>query len=577
MLALALATLQQHSAHVPVRDGTRIAVDVYLPEGRAPGARVPALLELTRYGRAREDARTGAPLSELGPLERHFLAHDYAIVKVDVRGTGASFGTRPSEYGREEVRDGRDVVAWVVAQDWCDGNVGAYGTSYSGTTAELLAAAGHPAVKAVVIGWSDFDSYRSPIWPYGMYAESLSKEWSALVAGLDRNDVSDGTSVRRVLGDTDGALLRAAVAEHSKNPDVHTVARAAEFRDQKAGSDTWAETSAIHWKKEIEASKAAMLVFASWFDSGTAEGALLRFQHFSNPQSLVILASDHGGGTHASPFAVSRSVVPARPSYAEQMELRRLFFDRWLKGADNESARWPKIRYWNLGEEALRSCEVWPPPGVERVRFFLAPEGRLTPELPAAASEVRHAVDFGVTTGKANRWGTQMGRPVLALDQREEMDERMLVFDTEPLEEELQITGTPVVTLRLAADVTDCAVLAYLEAVDLDGRSRYLTEGGLRLVHRKLDPAPDLPDGLPQHSFESGDALALVAGETVELTFRLHPLAVRLEPGHALRLALAGADSGSLERCPASGAVNWTLTLGGTSAAHLEIPVEPSR
>lgn len=577
MLALALAALQEHSVYVPVRDGTRLAVDVYLPDSHVPGARHPALLELTRYGRAREEASTGRPLASLDALDRHFLAHDYAVVKVDVRGAGASFGSRRSEYGREEVRDGRDLVAWVVAQDWCDGNVGAYGTSYSGTTAELLTAAGHPAVKAVVIGWSDFDSYRSPIWPYGIYAESLAREWSALVAGLDRNDVGQGVGVRRVHGDTDGALLSAALAEHAQNADVHSAARAAEFRDQRTGSDTWAETSALHWKKEIEASKAAMLVFASWFDSGTAEGALLRFQHFSNPQSLVILASDHGGATQASPFTVSRSVVPAQPSYAEQMELRRLFFDRWLKGADNECARWPKIRYWNLGEEALRSCESWPPPGVERRKLFLAPEGRLSPEAPAAASEVRHAVDFSVTTGKANRWGTQMGRPVLALDQREEMDARMLVFDTEPLAEELQLVGTPVVTLRFAADVADCAVLAYLEVVDLDGRSRYLTEGGLRLVHRKLDPAPELPDGLPQHSFESADALALVPGEPVELTFRLHPIAVRLEPGHTVRLALAGADAGTLERFPATGAVNWTLTLGGAVRAHLELPSVPVR
>ena len=574
MLAHLLVACQQHSVHVPVRDGTRIAVDVYLPDGHVAGTRHPVLLELTRYGRAREDAQSGEPLPSLGGLDRHFLAHDYAVLKVDVRGTGASFGSRTSEYGREEVRDGRDLVEWVVAQDWCDGNVGAYGTSYSGTTAELLAAAGHPAVKAVVIGWSDFDSYRSPIWPYGIYAESLAKEWSALVAGLDRNDVARfGSSVRRVLGDTDGALLRAAVAEHAKNADVHAVARAAEFRDRKTGSDTWAETSAIHWKKEIEASQSAMLVFASWFDSGTAEGALMRFQHFSNRQSLVILASDHGGATHASPYVVSRSVVPARPSFEEQMEMRRLFFDRWLRGAENESAHWPKLRYWNLGEETWRASETWPPPGVERRKLFLAPEGRLAPEPPTAASEVRHAVDFGVTTGKANRWGTQMGRPVLALDQREEMDERMLVFDTEPFEEELQLTGTPTLTLRFAADVSDCAVLAYLEDVDLDGRSRYLTEGGLRLVHRKLDAHPDLPDGLPQHSFESTDALALVPGEPVELTFRLHPVSVRLEPGHTLRLALAGADAGTLARFPAQGAVNWSVTLGGAVPSFVELPV----
>ena len=159
---------ESQSAHyVTVRDSVRLAVDVNLPPGREVGDAHPALLELTRYGRSGEEAGTGQPIPSLGPLDRFFLDHGYVVVKVDARGSGASFGTRPVEYGPEEVRDGYDVVEWVVQQSWSDGTVGAYGTSYSGTTAELLAAVDHPAVKAVVPGWSDFDMYESPARPYG--------------------------------------------------------------------------------------------------------------------------------------------------------------------------------------------------------------------------------------------------------------------------------------------------------------------------------------------------------------------------------------------------------------------------
>ena len=181
---------QDSSVYVRMKDGTRLAVDVYLPAGRAQDETFPALLELTRYWRSTENATTGSPFLSLGPLDGHLLANDYALVKVDVRGTGASFGTRPIEYGRQEVRDGHDVVEWVVTQAWCSGAVGAYGTSYTGTTAELLTAVKHAAVKAVIPGWSDFDIYRSPARPYGLHAKSLIDTWGELVGWMDENSSS---------------------------------------------------------------------------------------------------------------------------------------------------------------------------------------------------------------------------------------------------------------------------------------------------------------------------------------------------------------------------------------------------
>ena len=126
------------SHYIAAEDGTRLAADVYLPAG-GDGAQYPALLTLTRYRRGLEDPETGERINTLSGLDLHFLAHGYALVKVDARGSGASFGTRPVEYGRQEVLDAYDVVDWVVSRAWSNGTVGAYGTSYTGTTAELLA------------------------------------------------------------------------------------------------------------------------------------------------------------------------------------------------------------------------------------------------------------------------------------------------------------------------------------------------------------------------------------------------------------------------------------------------------
>lgn len=279
-LAIALASstaasqeVNTTSSYVPMADGIRLAVDVHLPAALAPHDRVPALLEITRYWRAAEHTETGAPLPSLSELDRFFLRHGYAVVKVDARGSGASFGTRPVEYGPQEVRDGYDVVEWAVSQPWSDGTVGAYGTSYSGTTAELLAAVEHPAVKALVPGWSDFDPYASPIRPYGLVAEFV-EDWGRMVAAMDRNDASVlGARVKRVDADESGAMRDSAVAMHHGNPSVYESVMRAEYRDDVLADDiTYGETGPIHWVDAIRRSNVPMLVLVSWLDAGTVEG-----------------------------------------------------------------------------------------------------------------------------------------------------------------------------------------------------------------------------------------------------------------------------------------------------------------
>jgi putative CocE/NonD family hydrolase len=294
-------TFSTESYYVPAVDGTKLAVDVHFPneEHTEP---LPALLQLTRYWRSMEDPETGEPIPSLRARDSFFLKNNYIVVKVDARGTGASYGKRPGEYTPTEVQDAAYIVEWVVHQPWSNGSVGAYGTSYSGTTAELLCATGHEAVKAVVPGWSDFDIYESPGRPYGMLASSFVAEWSKVVDWLDNNatDVLK-RSVRRV---TD-TFPTAAIAEHQGNPDVFEKASRSKYKDSQFGDFKHEACSPIYWKEEISASKVPMLVLASWLDAGTAEGALLRLQNYANPQKVVIMPTTHGGKLHASPYVVT--------------------------------------------------------------------------------------------------------------------------------------------------------------------------------------------------------------------------------------------------------------------------------
>ena len=160
---IAHVSAQQFSSHyIEMPDGIKLAADVYLPKGEAD-EQFPVLVVLERYWRSTIGKKDTSDTPIVYGREKLFIENGYVIVIVDTRGSGASFGTRESEYSPKEVQDAKTVVDWIVAQPWSNGKVGSYGTSYTGTTAELLCATQHPAVKAVIPGWSDIFLNTSPV------------------------------------------------------------------------------------------------------------------------------------------------------------------------------------------------------------------------------------------------------------------------------------------------------------------------------------------------------------------------------------------------------------------------------
>ena len=182
------------SYYVPMKDGVSLAVEVVLPGDIPDDEKVPALLTQTRYWRQMEirwpfsifikPEDTTPDFKEFKPF---FTSQGYAIVLVDVRGTGASFGVWPYPWPPISIEDSRQIVEWIVAQPWSDGNIAGYGISYLGTTAELLSVINHPAVKATVPMFNHPDGYIDIALPGGILNQRFLRDWGKFDFGLDRN------------------------------------------------------------------------------------------------------------------------------------------------------------------------------------------------------------------------------------------------------------------------------------------------------------------------------------------------------------------------------------------------------
>jgi putative CocE/NonD family hydrolase len=547
--------------YVIARDGTKIAIDVLLPKDLPPAAKIPALLGITRYWRAKENR-------EPDNLQKFFVGHGYALVMVDVRGTGASYGTWTMPWSREEIEDYGKVVDWVTAQPWSSGKVGAYGNSYGGNSAQLLAALNHPAVKAVLPRHYEFDEFTDVPFPGGVPNEWLVKTWNDSNHELDK-----GEGVKPVDEDTDRRMLRQAVKEHASNIDLYKAARQVTFRDDalrvgEGGSVTLDDLSIHKHRKEIERSKVAINNWGGWFDAGTADGVIKSFLTFSNPQRAVIGSWNHGATQNASPYL---SVNSQRVSIMYEW-LR--FFDHYLKGIDNEVDSEKVLFYYTMGEERWKQTKVWPVAGTVSMRLYMNGGNSLSESAPTlSAGADTYKVDYEASTGEKNRWRTQLGGQVIYPDRAEE-DRRLLTYTSQPLTSDTEITGHPVINLYVTSTHTDGAFFVYLEDVDESGKVTYLTEGQLRAIHRKVSKdAPPYTTLVPYHTFKKKDAMPLVIGEIAELKFGLLPTSILIKKGHRIRVALAGHDKSVFARIPAEGAPLITVARNREHASFIDLPV----
>lgn len=565
-------------------DGTLLAADVLLPSDLRPGERVPAILRQTRYWRATQLRWPWCRwISPILPVAREFVRRGYAWIDVDVRGSGASGGWQPHPWGPDEVADGARVVDWIVAQPWSNGRVGAMGVSYDGTSAEMLLANQHPAVKAVAPRFALFDAYLDVAFPGGVHLHWFTENWERTNAALDRGDA--GAVLGRwvdlfVVGvcatDDDPRRERLAehLREHARNADVHRAALEITCRDDAApgqGGLRAADFSPHAHAERTRAAGAAVFSYSGWLDGAYAHAAIKRFLCLAGPNDRLLLGPwNHGGEQNIDPRRARR-----RTRFDHAGELLR-FFDAHLRDGGSAREHGPRVAYYTQVEGRWKTADHWPPPA-RALRLYLARDRVLAPQAPAGDGEDRHRVDLAAGTGARSRWRSLMGeRGPIEYPDRCARDARLLVYDGAPLDAALEVTGHPLVVLYLAVDATDADVFAYLEDVAPDGSVTYVTEGQLRALHRALVPperAP-YPTSAPARSFERADARPLVPGEVAELRFDLLPTSYLFERGHRVRLALAGADADHFRiRDPKP--AEWRVQRSARFASYLELPVVP--
>ena len=227
------------SEYVEMRDGVRLAVDVYRPavNGVAVDVPMPVLLMYSRYRRANE-LPDGTIKTPLGPLPKGettgdldvsahqgresipvLLAHGYIFAIADSRGTGASFGVFKGEYSGQEGRDGHDIVEWLAAQPYTTDKVGMIGGSYRGGAQLVTAAANPPHLGAIFPAVAPFDIYRTYWSDTGVFRKAAGRWVLRTMASdgvLSAGDGSKRPTPARVDADTDGALLAAALEERKQ-------------------------------------------------------------------------------------------------------------------------------------------------------------------------------------------------------------------------------------------------------------------------------------------------------------------------------------------------------------------------
>lgn len=547
------------STYVTMADGTRLAADIYRPgrDGKAAPGRFPTLFLFTPYGRANRSGDGYKPGSGLvsrdgGPerLVTDLAAYGYVIVAADVRGKGASFGTRLAPNDRVEARDGAAIVDWIAAQPWSDGKVGVFGCSYYGGTAWGVVTERPKALKAAMIGCTAFDKY-----------EGFGGRGGIKISQLLDTTIDQDLAARPVDGDV--AALRAAVEAHRANTEAGALIRQLPYRDSRVAEPIgqfWEATSISNFLPAINRPGIAIYLQGGWNDL-IRRDTMLSFANLTVPKKLLV-----------GPWGHCRT-----DGFDYLAEMHR-FFDYWLKGIDNGIMAEPAVTYFeNGGTGRWTTAATWPVAGAGARPFYLGGAGTtalpnnggLAPTAPAGGDAsssfavVRDILSYRVAVGAA--------RPTVSGAYR---DERGLTFTTAPLDQALVLTGHPVARLWISAPDRDADVFAYLSDIAPDGTITTISEGQLRASHRKLAKAPYDTIGLPFHSGREADQMPLTPGEPTLLSFELLPLAHRVEPGHRLRLTITGDNATGAGMPPATRpARRLTVLHNSRHPSRLDLPV----
>jgi len=481
---------------VEMPDGTRLAATLFVPNGGEPW---PALLEALPY---RKDDLTGTQdyREEYARLADEF---GYLVCRLDVRGTGSSEGLPVDEYTPQEHDDIANVVAWLAAQGWSNGAVGMYGTSWSGFNSLQVAMLRPPALRAICSIFASDDRYADDVHYFGGALKQLDLvDWPTYMEA-----VNVLPPVPRVFGEG----WREEWARRLEGYEPWTL----RWLEHQTYDDYWKHGSL---REDYAAIEAATMLVTGWAD-GYTNVALRGFAGLRCPKRLLA-----GPWSHAS----TETCRPG-PNIDLVPEMVR-WWDRWLKGLDTGVDRDPPIVLFarrptppaaDLREirGAWRFEPGWP---LERGRELTLGLDAATGAPAGGTDELEVRGDVGWTAWISCAGALPWGQPQ---DQRPD-EAFSLVYDWDPLEAELEILGHPRAVVRLASSAPVAFLSAKLCDVHPDGTSQLVTRGLLNLAHRTSRTTPE----------------PFAVGEVAEVGVELEVTSWVFEPGHRVRLDLAGSD-----------------------------------
>lgn len=501
-------TIEEH-VQIPLSDGVRLSAKLWKPAPQEAGETFPVILEAIPY---RKD---DVSLWDDSVRMAYYAGHGYVCARVDLRGSGDSEGVLPDEYSMREQLDLVEAIAWLAAMPETNGNVGMTGISWSGFNSLQVAQHRPSALKAIVTVCSTDDRYDNDVHYMGGSLLGFYQNWW----GSIMHEFNLRPPDPRLVGESWRSMQ---MERMSDNPQMTSIWLAHQNRD-----DYWKPGSVC---ENYDNLVCPVLAVGGWHD-GYTDSIVRLVDHCSTVAQGII-----GPWGHTWP----ERGIPGPAIGFLQVCLR--WWDRWLKGVQNGAERDPKMRYY-----LMEPCQLAPDCAV-REGSWLQTE-RFTRDRPTVsfgldgcglleagnaaeggqASEGKDGAQRFVSHCSALTVGTQvdtwlpMGSPIDLPSEQTADDEKSLVFDSLPLENDLDIVGLPLVKLRIAADKPEAFVFARLCDVWPDGSSHLVTRGNLNLTHRDSHESPD----------------ALVPGTYYSVEIPLKAVAQRIPAGHRVRLALS--------------------------------------
>ncbi len=577
---------------VPMRDGKRMAADIYRPKDTSK--KYPIIFSRTPYNFNFWDVRLGAPRDMTTVLEA--VKRGYAYVIMNERGHFFSEGNY--DILGAPISDGDDAIKWMSSQPWSSKKVGAIGCSSTAEWQPAVAALGNPAfttmivqgfgagigrvgpyfeqgnwyrggaVQMLFIAWlSSQQNQVRPMFPVNTSQEDLIRVSRSFDLAQQAPSV-DWSKALRHLPTMD--IIKAVDGPKGIFADKMPVDSGGEMIKRTPNDPSWYKGGLWHDNMKVNIPG---FWFASWYDvsSGPNIAAYNHVRKTADPdiadkQYLVIAPTLHCSYTRATEDTVvgERSMGDARLDYSA---LTFGWFDYFLKGENNDTLKMPKVRYFTMGSNKWQTAESFPPANAAPVKFYLSSsgkanssntDGKLTLAPPAADMPDRFVYDpmnpvpsFGgnvCCTGNAIKGGS--------FDQSK-MEERedILVYSTDVLKEGVELTGNIEVTLYVSSDAKDTDFTVKLIDVDEQGRAYNLDETIQRMRYR---------DGYdkPQVWMEKG--------KVYKVTFQPMVTSNYFAAGHRIRLEISSSNFPRFDRNLNTGGNNYDETKGvvANNAVH---------